>query len=79
MGNVTWFLLSVASVIFILWETLGLILARLMVAETSTRETRPHTRRVGELRLITPAGPEELTLQSLSPEQRDYRVFIDKL
>ena len=75
----TWFLLSVASVTFILWETLGLILARLIAAEASTRETRPHTRRVGELRLITPAGPEELTLQSLSPEQRDYRVFIDKL
>ena len=23
-----------------------------------------------------PAGPEELTLQALSPEQRGYRVFI---
>ena len=22
------------------------------------------------------SGPEELTLQALSPEQRDYRVFI---
>ena len=31
-----------------------------------------------ELRFITPAGLEELTLQALSPEQRDYRVFIDK-
>ena len=30
--------------------------------------TRNHTWRVGELRFITPAGPEELTLQSLSPE-----------
>ena len=35
--------------------------------------------RVGELRFITPAGPEQLTLQALSPEQRDYRVFIDRL
>ena len=34
---------------------------------------------VGELRFIMPAGPEELTLQALSPEQRDYRVFIDRL
>ena len=41
------------------------------VAETSTRETKPHTRRVGELRFITPVGPEELTLQALSPKQRD--------
>ena len=37
------------------------------------------TLRVGELRLIMPAGPEELTLQALSPEQRDYRVFIGRL
>ena len=41
------------------------------VAKTSTRETKPHTRRVGELRFITPVGPEELTLQALSPKQRD--------
>ena len=34
---------------------------------------------LGELRFITPAGPEELTLQALSPEQGDYRVFIDRL
>ena len=46
------------------------------VAETSTRETKHHTRRVGELRFIMPAGPEELTLQALSPRQRGYRVFI---
>ena len=25
------------------------------------------------------SGPEELILQALSPEQRDYRVFIDRL
>ena len=48
------------------------------VAEPSTRETKHHTRRVGELRFITPAGPEELTLQVLSPEQRDYRVFTHR-
>ena len=36
---------------------------------------------LGELenRFITPVGPRELTLQALSPEQRDYRVFIDRL
>ena len=48
------------------------------VAETSTRETKHHTRRVGELTFITPAGPEGLTLQALSPEQRAYRVFIHR-
>ena len=48
------------------------------VAETSTRETKHHTRRVGELRFITPAGPEELTLQAQSPSQRGYRVFIHR-
>ena len=49
------------------------------VAETSNQETKHHTRRVGELRFITLAGPEELTLQALSPRQRGYRVFIDRL
>ena len=48
------------------------------VAETSTRETKHHTRRVGELRFIMPAGPGELTLQALSPEQRGYRVFTHR-
>ena len=33
---------------------------------------------LGELRFITPAGPEELTLQALSPEQKGYRVFIHR-
>ena len=33
------------------------------VSETSNHETKNHTRRVGELRFIMPAGPEELTLQ----------------
>ena len=32
------------------------------VVETSTQETKYHTWRVGELRFIMPAGPEELTL-----------------
>ena len=50
-----------------------------IVAETSTQETKHHTWRVGELKFITVAGPEELTLQALSPEQRDNRVFIDRL
>ena len=45
------------------------------VVETSTRETRHHTWRVGELRSIMLGGPEELTLQTLSPKQRGYRVF----
>ena len=49
------------------------------VAETSTQESKHHTWRAGELRFITPAGPEELTLQVLSPEQRDSRVFIERL
>ena len=57
----------------------GFSLANHSVAETSTPETKHHTWRVGELRCITPAGPEELILQALSPEQRDYRVFIDRL
>ena len=47
--------------------------------ETSNRETKQHTQRVGELRFIMLVGPEELTLQALSPEQRDYRIFIDRL
>ena len=46
------------------------------VAETSTRETKHHTQRVGELRLIMPVVPEELTLQALIPEQSGYRDFI---
>ena len=43
-----------------------------------SRNQAPHLR-VGELRFITLAGPEELTLQALSPELRDYKVFIDRL
>ena len=48
------------------------------VAETSTRETKHHTQRFGELMFITQAGLEGLTLQALSPEQRGYRVFIHR-
>ena len=48
------------------------------VAETSNQETKHHSWRVGELRFITLVGPEELTLQALSPEQRGYRVFIHR-
>ena len=40
------------------------------VAESSNQETKHHTWRVGELRFIMPAGPEKLTLQALSREQR---------
>ena len=47
-----------------------------LVAETSIPEIKHHTQRVGEIRFITLAAPEELTLQALSP---DYRVFIDRL
>ena len=49
------------------------------VAETGTQETKQRPWRAGGLRVITPAGPEELALQALSPEQKDYRVFIDRL
>ena len=38
---------------------------------------RNHIGRIGELRFIT-LGPEELTLQALSPEQMGYRVFIHR-
>ena len=48
------------------------------VAETSTRETKHYTRRVGELRFITLAGPEELGLQALSSEKRGYRLFYTR-
>ena len=41
-----------------------------IVAETSTQETKHHTWRVGEPRFISPVGPEELTLQVLSPERK---------
>ena len=34
------------------------------------------TRRVGELRFITPAGSEEIDLQSLSPEEGFHKAFM---
>ena len=49
------------------------------VAETRNHETKHHTVRVGELRFITSVGSEELALQALSPKQKGYRDFIDKL
>ena len=49
------------------------------VAESSAQETKHHTWKVGELRFTMPADPGELTLQALSPKQRDYKVFIDRL
>ena len=55
------------------------IVSATVAVVTSTQETKHHTQRVGELRFIIPAGPEELTLQALSPEQRGYRVSIDRL
>ena len=49
------------------------------VAETSTRETKHQTWRVGELRFITPVGPEELPLQALGPTQRVTEfLYTDK-
>ena len=47
-------------------------------AKVGTQETKHHTQRVGELRFIMPAGPEELTPQALSPEQRGCSVFIHR-
>jgi len=40
------------------------------VAETSTRETKHHARRVGELRFVMQVGPEELT-----PETKGLQSF----
>ena len=48
------------------------------VGRNQRSETEHHTQRVGELSLITLAGPEVLTLQALRPKQRGYRVFIDR-
>ena len=49
------------------------------VAETTNQETNHYTWRVGKPRFIRLSGPEELTLQALSPKQRGYRVFIGLL
>ena len=56
------------------WRGWNLAGASRNVAETSNQETKHHTRRCGEFRFIMPSGPEELTLQALSPKQRGYRV-----
>ena len=42
------------------------------------RNQAPHSEswRTQVLRFIVLGGPEELTLQALSPEQRGYRVFL---
>ena len=48
-----------------------------MLQKLDHQKTKHRTWRVGKLSFITPAGPEELTLQALSPEQRDYKDFID--
>ncbi|CAI9181242.1 unnamed protein product [Rangifer tarandus platyrhynchus] len=48
-------------------------------ASRNVTETSHQAQPVGELRFIMPADAEELTLQTLSPKQRDYRVFIDRL
>ena len=50
--------------------------ASILLKKSDGRENKHHTWSVGELRFITPAGPEKLTLQTLSPEQRGYRVFL---
>ena len=34
------------------------------------------TRRVGELRFITPAGSEKIDLKSLSPEEGFHKAFM---
>ena len=48
----------------------------LAVWQKPVTEKPSTTRRFGELRFSTPVGPEEFTLQALSPQQRGYRVFI---
>ena len=37
---------------------------------------KPSTRRVGELRVITPAGSEEIALWSLSPKEGVHKAFM---
>ena len=46
--------------------------------ETSTQETKHHTRRVGELGFITLVGPENLTLQALSPKGVTEFLYMDR-
>ena len=49
--------------------------ARVLLQKPVLEKPSP-TLRVGELRFIKPAGPEELTLQALNLGQRGYRLFI---
>ena len=51
--------------------------ASILLKKSDGRENKHHTWSVGELRFITPAGPEELTLPALSTEQKRYKGFID--
>ena len=45
------------------------------VAETSTRETKDHTRRVGELRSINAAGPIEANTPSSEARTKELQSF----
>ena len=45
-----------------------------MLQKLVPRESKGHNPRVGQLRLITPEGPEELTLPALSLKQRGYTL-----
>ena len=64
---------EVASVVGISLEPAEMLQKPVLKKPSST------LKRVGEFRFIMPVGTEELTLQALSPKQRDYRVFIDRL
>ena len=46
-----------------------------MLQKSVCGETKHRSKRIGELRFIMLAGPEELTLLALSPKQRSYRAF----
>ena len=50
------------------WHGWNLAGASRNAAESSNQETKHHIWRVEELSFITPAGPEELLLQTLSPK-----------
>ena len=83
MTNFTDFKVKIAVVVERLANSYNIKLASLTWCanyfSTTVAETKHHTQRVGELRFITEAGPEELILQALSLEQSGYKVFIDRL
>ena len=58
----------------------GILLGRPEMLQKPVLE-KPNTalRELENSGLLLLAGPEELTLQALSPKQRGYRVFIDRL